>query len=118
MESHPGTLRFKNRLFSYPEYIRHRKDFPLSFLSTFNSGTLMLYVDYIFEAGNYSFQAWIEIQSSGRRIISVESETVVKTEQGIYPFTFEWIVQRIFTLLAFNIICTLKSATLKYGVPP
>ena len=78
----------------------------------------MLFVDYIFEAGNCGFQALVENQSTGRRIVSVESVTIVKIEQGIYPFAFERIVQRIFTLLAFNIICTLKSATLKYGVPP
>jgi|TARA_B110000902_G_C13798188_1_gene394857 hypothetical protein len=52
----------------------------------------MFFVDYIFEAGNFSFQAWIEIQSGGRRIVSVESETVVKTEQGIYAFAFERII--------------------------
>lgn len=90
----------------------------MSFLSTLSSGTLMFFMDYIFEAGNFSCQAWIEIQSGGRRIVSVESETVVKTEQGIYPFAFEGIVQRIFTLLALNIICTVKSPVLKYGVPP
>ena len=78
----------------------------------------MFFVDYFFKAGNFSFQVWIEIQSGGRRIVSVESETVVKTEQGIYPFAFEGIVQRIFTLLALNIICIVKSTVLKYGVPP
>ena len=64
----------------------------MSFLSTLSSVTLMFFVDYIFEAGNFSFQAWIEIQSGGRRIVSVESETVVKTEQGIYAFAFERII--------------------------
>ena len=78
----------------------------------------MLFVVYIIGAGNYSFQAWVENQSTGRRIVSVESVTIVKIEQGIYPFAFEGIVQRIFTLLALNIICTVKSPVLKYGVPP
>ena len=52
----------------------------------------MLFVVNNFEAGNYSFQAWVENQSTGRRIVSVESVTIVKIEQGIYPFAFEGIV--------------------------
>jgi hypothetical protein len=67
----------------------------------------MLFVVNDFEAGNCSFQAWVESQSTGRRIVSVESETIFKIEQGIFPFAFEVIVQRILNLIAFNIICTL-----------
>ena len=67
----------------------------------------MLFVVNDFEDGNCIFQALVESQSTERRIVSVESETIVKIEQGICPFTFEAIVQRIFNLLAFNIICTL-----------
>ena len=40
----------------------------------------MLFVDYIFEAGNCGFQALVDDQSTGRRLVSVESETVIKTK--------------------------------------
>ena len=68
----------------------------------------MLCVINDFEDGYCIFQALVESQSTERRIVSVESETIVKIKQGIYPFVFEAIAQRIFTLLAFNIICTLS----------
>jgi len=45
-ESLTRTLWLEFLLSPYPGYIRPKRGFPLSFLSTFNSGTLMLIFEY------------------------------------------------------------------------
>ena len=61
-ESLTRTLWLEFLLSPYPGYIRPKRGFPLSFLSTFESGTLMLFTEYFSVAQRDSFQAENENQ--------------------------------------------------------
>ena len=86
-------------------YIRSKEGFPLSFLSTPESGTLMLFRDYFSVNKRNCFHRLKENKTYRFQNLVFCLESVVEAKQGIGAAGLEGVILSVLSCLAFHKFC-------------